>query len=258
MAGTAISYNSNSLQTDNIITSDISHESSPTIDAKPMALSHTSQSRIPYVSYPSKEITISGKVTGSSVADLDSKLDTFRGYLVGKDKNLDIAYAGSTRRYIATPTAVRIDRPGGLSFANFQVTFLCSQPFGQATSDNTVLSATGRTSSSYNDSYSFPGSAPEQRPKWTITLTALTGGTDKYIAVGNNATGEQIKITRTWATNDVVEIDSANKTVKVNGTEVDFEGAFPLFGNGSQTLTYLDNLTTRTFNITVVNTPLYL
>src|SRR4051812_12167506 len=116
---TNISFDSNSLQTANILTDTIGHEQIPNKIAQMFQLAHANQSAIPFVSYASKSIRVSGKVIGSSIADLDSKLDTFRGYFLGTDKNLDIDYNGPTRRYVATVNGITIDRPGGLAYANF-------------------------------------------------------------------------------------------------------------------------------------------
>ena len=98
----------------------------------------------------------------------------------------------------------------------------------------------------------FLGNAPEQYPVITITLTAVTGGSAASIFVGNNGTGQQLTITRTWSASDVLVIDTFNRTVKVNNVEVDFGGHSPLFAPGAGTLGYVDTFTTRTFTISAV------
>jgi hypothetical protein len=259
MAGTNITFNSNSLQTSTILTDDIDHHATPVIDAKLYPLAHANMSNIPYVDYPNKIIPITGTLIGTSIANLDGLIDTFKGYLVGIGKNLDIDYNGGTRRYVATVAkAPTIKRPGGLTFAKFGAEFTCTNPFGTDTSNTTALSAAGRTSGSYSDSYTFLGSAPYQRPVITITITALTGGTGASISYGNGNTGQQIVVTRTWAANDVLVIDTFNKTVTVNGFNVVFTGAFPWFAPGSQTLQYADSFATRTFTVSVVYLVSYL
>ena len=182
MAGTAISFDGNNLQTANIFTADIVHEQYPDKYAPVYPIAHENKSNIPFMDYPSKTITIRGKVTDTSAVALDSTLDTFRSYFRGKDKNLDIGYGSGTRRYTATATAIGIDRPGGLNFANFEISFTATLPFGSDTSSTTALNQTGRTSSIYaSDSHSFLGTAPVQLPVFTVSLTSTSTSTTNQV-----------------------------------------------------------------------------
>lgn len=253
----AISFDSNNLQTYSptsavgIITNDIEHTDLPTKDVSLWSLANTNQSVIPYVGYPSKAITLRGAIVGSSQANLDSRIDSFKAYFLGKDKNLDIEYNGTTRRYVATATGIPIVRKEKPLWATFEISFICTLPFGKNTTATTALSASGRTSSAYTDSYTFLGSAPFQLPVITITYSAVTGGAS-FVSFGNNGNGQGITITdQTWVASDVLEIDVANRTVKKNGVEIDFLGAFPEFAPGAQNFSYSDGFTTRTFAITV-------
>jgi hypothetical protein len=258
MPGTSISFDGNSLQTANILAQNIAHEGLPMKDAKIFALSNANRSTIPYVQYPNKSIRVSGQINGSSIADLDARIDAMKAFLLGTDKNLDIDYSGTTRRYIATVNATSFERPGGLLFANWVIDFICTQPFGQNTATTSALNQSGRTASSYSDVHVFLGSAPFQLPVITITFSVLTGGTAQTLFFGNNGNGQGISVTRTWLSTDVLVIDCVNKTVTVNGSPVAFTGAFPEFPPGSQTLGYSDTFTTRTFAITVNYYPMFL
>jgi Phage tail protein len=249
---TAISFDGNDLQASGILTSLIDHESQPEQDMKMYALAHASMSKIPYRSYPRKPIVLRGTLLASGIAAMDALADTFRAYFKGKDKNLDIGYNSTTRRYVCTAKRVVIQRPEGLNHAKFFVELVATEPFGRDTTTTMALNDTGNTSSSYSDTYSFLGNAPYQQPIVTITYTALTGGTAKTVTFANVTNGQQCSITRTWATNDILIIDATLKKVTVNGTEVDFSGAIPEFEVGSQSFSYSDNLTTRTFNYNIV------
>jgi hypothetical protein len=260
----ALSFDSNSLQTYSpttrvgIITNDIDFSDIATKSMSMFPIANSNLSAISSVNYPNKTITITGGVSGSSASDLDSRLDTFRGYFIGTDKNLDITYNGSTRRFIATANTVNITRGANGKYATFSIEFICTSPFGTDTSNTTALSATGRTGSSYSDAYIFLGTAPAQLPVITITINSLTGGTGAYILVGNDDTGQQIIVTNNFSADDVLEIDCYNKTVKLNGTDVDFVGGFPEFVPGASHIDYADNFTTRNFDISVVYKKLYL
>lgn len=171
----SISFDSNSLQTyspatrTGIVTNDIQHTDLPPRDIAILALANANLSVIPYINYPSRKITIAGAVIGSSQADLDSRIDTFKKYFNGKDKNLDIAYGTGTRRYTATVNTLTMDRKPKALFANFAIEFVCTLPFGVDTSPTTALNASNRTNQSYVDAHTFSGNAPCQLPLVTIT-----------------------------------------------------------------------------------------
>lgn len=260
----AITFDSNDLQTYSgvtkvgIITNGIEHTNLPDKDIALFALANTNQSVMPYAGYPTKKITIKGAIAGSSSADVDSRIDTFKAYFNGKDKNLDINYNGTTRRYCATANSIAVTKQQKALFAEFQIEFICTLPFGKNTSATTALNASGRTASGYTDSHTFLGTAPYQLPVITITYAAVTGGTG-FVAFGNNANGQGITITdQTWAAADVLEIDVYNRTVKKNGVEIDFLGAFPEFAPGAQNFSYSDGFTTRTFTELVTYYPMWL
>lgn len=260
----AITFDTNNLQNFNyatrvgIITNSIEHTNLPTKDAALFGLANTDRSVIPYVGYPSKAITIGGVIVGSTSADLDSRIDSFKAYFLGKDKNLDIEYNGTTRRYCATANSISVIRQQKSLYATFEVQFVCTLPFGKNTTATTALNQSGRTLSGYTDPYTFLGTAPFQLPVFTITYAAVTGGA-AYVQIGNNANGQSIMITdQTWIAGDVLEIDVANRTVKKNGSEIDFLGAFPEFAPGAQTFSYSDGFTTRTLTELVTYYPMWL
>lgn len=257
--GTAITFASNDLQTTSIVTESIDVADIPEKDLKIYALAGANASKIPNdPNYPRRRIRLAGSLNASSIAAMDALEDTFKGYFRERNQNLDKGHNGGTRRYVASVESLVIDRPGGLAFANFTIGLVCTDPFGRDTSTTSALSAAGRTAATYSDNHTFLGNAPFQLAVATITVTALTGGTSKTITWGNGGNGQAISVTRTWTAADILEIDTINKTVKVNGVEVEFTGAFPEFPPGAQAMAYDDGFTTRTFTISVVYTPGYL
>lgn len=247
----AISFNSNDLQTSSILTAVISIESWPTRLLNVSSIAHGNKSIISGSIFPSKQGFIKGKIVGSGINDTDSKIDTFKKYFNGIEKNLDIDYNGTTRRFIATASSVNIDRPEGLSYADFEVTFIINKPFSSDTSLTNAITASARTLATYSDSYTFLGTAERQSPIFTVEYTAISGGTAKTVSIGNANTGQQLSVTRNWATNDVLIINTQDLSVTVNGIDIDFSGAFPDFELGAQTIDYSDNFTSRTFDYDV-------
>lgn len=261
----AVSFDGNSLQTfdraalTGIITDTIDHASIPDKIVNMFNLAHASAQVQTYSGYSSKMITIKGTVAGSSESDLDSRLDTFRGYFLGSAKNLDIQQAGGTRRWITTLNSASITISENKRYATFTLQFMCLIPFGSDTATTTALNQTGRTSNSYSDNYTFLGNAPSLLPKITITLTAVSATGSQQLSWGNSDTGQTIVITRNnWTAGDVVVIDCDARTVTVNGVAVDFSGAFPEFTPGAHGMVYADTFNSRTMTENVVYYKRYL
>lgn len=251
-----LTFNSNDLQTFNIatqvgiVTNSIEHTSLPEKVMQLYGLADADGSSIPAINYPSKKITIGGIIVGSTQADLDSRIDTFKGYFTGKDKNLDIAYGSGTRRYVATPNAVSVVRQQKALFATFQVEFLCTNPFGLDTSSTNLWTAKNNfTSATFTETPTVGGNAPFQLPIFTITIDALTGAGD-YLLISNDNNNQEIMLNGLGLTaGDVIVIDCVERTVTVNGDEVDYFGTFLELEPGANSITYTDGFTTRTVDV---------
>lgn len=250
MAG-AISYNTNSLQTSSIVTSEIDHHSAPDNDVTLLAIAFASRNKAILNNYSGKTISIEGTLVAASISAMDTLEDTFKGYLVGREKNLDIEHATGTRRYIVTPTSVRVDRPGGLNYGNFFAKFLCSSPFGVDIALTTLDTTTGYTSATRNIAVTMVGSAEFQYPIIAITLNSGTQLSNGTVSIGNNSNGQVLQINRNWVAGDVITVDTYENLVKVNNVEVPFTGAIPVFGPGAQTITYADTFLTRNVDFAI-------
>lgn len=218
-------------------------------------LARTNRGRVSSAFYTKRDISVRIAIHGSSRNDAERILDSLLAILVGKEKELVVLQAGAARKYICTLADVPIVEAGGAYF-ELNLIFTCSDKYGYDTAYTTIVNATGITAASRNDNYTFDGSAPTQAPFITVYYSAVSGGTSKTVTIGNGSTGQQVSITRNWAAGDRIEIDAVGNaangykpTVKVNGVEVAYSGAIPEFGKGAGTLTYSDNLTTRTFNL---------
>ena len=175
----------------------------------------------------------------------DESVDQLYAILQGKEKALVISYGSSTRQFTATVSNIGIsDVMGGHGVLDIE--FSLADPFGQAVASNT-LSNTVRSGASSTENIVVEGTAEKQQPIITITISALTGGTAKYVKVGNPATSQEITISRDYTAGDVIVInENAVNPVTVNGNPVDFTGAIPSWAPGAGTVSYEDNLTTRT------------
>ncbi len=259
-----ITYDSNDLQSYNrstrvgINTNKIEHTDIPAAVAQLLSLADTDGSVIPDITYPSRVVKVAGTIHGSTQADLDSRIDTFKGYFRGKDKNLDIAYGSSTRRYIATKNSVGISREQKALYATFTVEFICTNPFGLDTSATSLISSLNYTSATLTSTPTVGGTAPYQLPIFTITIDALTGDGD-YIQIANdNNTQEMLLYGLGLEAGDVLVIDCVNRVVTLNGTEVDYYGTYLVLEPGANSITYTDGFTTRTVDIVAEYTKRYL
>jgi len=251
----SISFNSNSLQTytpssgAGIIVNEINHSNMPVKEAALFSIANADKSAIPNVNYPSKVVTIAGVLTHTSQANLDALIDTFKGYLTGKDKNLDIGYGASTRRYIATVNSITITRGNTNLIATFSIEFICTYPFGKDTSLTSITNTLNHTSATLTVTPTIAGSAPTQMPIFTITIDAKTG-TGDYVSIANNNNNQQIMLLNLGLTaGDVIVIDCDERTVTVNGNDVDYFGTFLELEPGANSLTYSDGFDTRTVDI---------
>lgn len=253
-----LTFDSNDLQTYNpatrtgIVTNRIEHSDIPAQVAELMSLADTDGSVIPDINYPSRIVRIGGSIHGSSQADLDSRIDTFKGYFRGKNKNLDIAYGASTRRYIATKNTVSISRSNTALYATFSIEFICTNPFGLDTSNTTLISQSNYTSATLTATPTIGGTAPYQLPVITITIDALTGAGD-YIQLSNDLLNQEMLLYGLGLTaGDVLVIDCVNREVTLNGDPIDYNGTFLVLEPGASSITYTDGFTTRTVDIGAV------
>lgn len=253
-----VSFNSNNLQTYSpttnvgIITNLLEHTDIPEQVAELIAIADGNSSVIPAINYPWKRIPFAGAIKGSTQDDLDARIDTFKGYFNGKNKNLDIDYAGTTRRYIATKNALTISRKQTALFATFAGEFVCTKPFGVETSSTSIVNSQNYTSSTLNMTPTIGGSAPYQYPIFTITIDALTG-TGDFIQISNDNNGQEMMLYGLGLTaGNVVVIDCFARTVTVDGTLVDYNGTFLELEPGANSLTYTDGFTTRTVDIVAI------
>lgn len=251
-----LSFNTNSLQTYNpatrtgINTNFIDHTNLPDMVAELYAKADADGSSIPSINYPSKRVAIGGTIHGSSQSDLDSRIDTFKGYFNGKDKNLDITYGAGTRRYIATKNAIAIERQQTALFATFKVEFICTNPFGLDIAATALWATkTGFTSATFTEAPTVDGTAPYQLPVITITVNSFTGAGD-YVQISNDNNNQELLIYGQAITaGDVIVIDAAERKVTINGTEVDYYGTFLELEPGANSITYTDGFTTRNVDV---------
>lgn len=200
--------------------------------------------------YTNKQIAVRTSITATTRAAVEERFDQLMAILQGLKKDLVLSQSAGVRRYVCTLADISWHQSGG-AYLEFDLIFSCDETFGSDMTATTVLSLSGVTSSTRGDQIAFGGSAPWQQPLIIVQYTAITAGTNEDVVIGNPATGQSVTITRNWETGDRLEIDVANATVKVNGYDVEFDGALPEWKVGTGNWSYSDSLTTRTFSATI-------
>lgn len=199
-------------------------------------------------SYGSKKVTIQGHIGANSRELFMSARSTLFKTLETQEATLRVPIKNLPIEYTATVENIVIkDSAGG--YGEFEVTFLCSDPFGYDRDLRTLINGTLATTATQEITYLEAIGGDYKTPLTiTATLADLTGGTAKYLTFTNTA-GDYITITRTWTVGDVLVIDMKNKTCKVNGANVDYTGYFWETGVGDLSFIYADSLTTRSVGI---------
>lgn len=219
-------FNSYDLQTSSVVSSGIVHENTPHREI--VTEDRPRQERIYIVDtyWKSRTIKVLGTIIQSSQSDADTELDDLKENLIGTEQNLDIDYAGGTRRYKATVKSIKSNREHyHISHLPYEIEFFCADPFGYATS-STNHSDDDITSSPHTSSVTIAGS---YNPLPTITMTVDSETDMTVIKFENTTTGDEIQVSRSFADAEVLEIDCDEMTVEVDDTAVDYSGGFPEF-----------------------------
>ena len=206
------------------------------------------------IKHDSKIIDFDGYIIAPSRTAFEQALDTLKLKTSGIEKTLIVSQAGYSRKYTATKQNIVLEHIEA-GKARISLAFQANYPFGRA-SDLTTVNYTA-TSSPYGLSHTFLGTAVA-RPTITITVDSMTGGTTKYIGVGNSSTGQQVQVTRTWTNGDIVQFNLDYQAVYVNSAISDYSGVFPEYYPDTSTAYVYDNLTTRSLSVEMTYAAQYL
>lgn len=244
------------MQSSGVTVTDTNIYSAPQNRIQADALAETDGALIVKQQYQPKTFTVDGILRADTIALFESLLDGFKVAMSRKNQGLDIDYAGGTRRWLASYQNMVITKRGNTS-ARFSVELLSPDGMGWNVTESTLVAATTVTAASQVLDVSVDGSYKTE-PLIAVTVTSLTGGTAKTVSLANSTTLRGISITRTWAANNVLEVDSLKKTVFVNNAPVEFTGQFPEFEPGGAGVSYIDDFTTRSVSVSATYTKRWL
>lgn len=237
----SITYDGTSIATANIVTRRAMHESSADRLLDTMRLTRRDGEIIVDDSLAPKTIVVEGVLVGSSLSDLETKIDSLKELCARKDKNLDISFAGGTRRYVCRMTKITFDRDFfNIIHVPYTIQFFVATGLGKDSSETTAKDTSGITATETNSAITFVGSY-QPKPRHKITLT--TRGNADVARISNQDTGDYIDVVLDGFSNgDYLEVDEENQTVKKNGTtNLNWVGKFPsvIIGANNLRLTIL-------------------
>jgi hypothetical protein len=208
----------------------IKHESPPERILNILDLPRDDGSVLISSKYGRKYIPIQGVLVGSSESDLESKIDTFKELFSRTNKNLDITFAGATRRYKASVESFSFDRDYyNISYVPWQARFVIVEGVGEDTTETAYKNEDEITpgSDGVQSAWTLAGTAPP-KPRVTITPNA-TGADCRGVAIVNEDNSQRIMVPVSGglASGTPIEIDFRLKTAKLAGVETEYLGQFP-------------------------------
>lgn len=218
----------------------------PTRNVNIHKLARRSLSIVTSAEYSQKMIPVLMRVCSGSRQDTEETLTDIKGLLQPQNGTLEVLQSNRQMEYTATMNEFNIEWDG--SYAWVQIIFLISTPVGTSAEQEPLVSFS--TSLSSDGASFFVDGSYIAEPLVTVTLSAVTGGTGS-VSLFNASTNQGITISGTFTDGDVIEVDSLNYTVLINGVNTDFEGLFPVFPPGSQRIGYSDTFSSRTVTVTV-------
>ena len=213
----------------------IKHESAPDRMLDIVGLAKEDGAVLISEKYNTKRIVVAGNIKANTQTALETAIDTFKELFSRNEKNLDIGWAGGTRRYVATCERHDFDRDYmHIGFVPWVAEFIVPSGVGKDTATTAAINATSVNTSPYTSSVTLGGTA-EPKPIITLTVGAGCAATVLGFSFENTDTDEKIVVNYAsgFSNTDVIEINRDEKTVELNGESIAFHGIFPNFIIGS-------------------------
>lgn len=218
-------------------------------------LARRDKSLLTSAEYSSKNIYIYVFVGGDTADEIQANFDTLKGYIQEPEGVIRVNQGGDEVEYVGTLNGITDKKYVGPTLS-FTLQFVCADPIGKDAVGRELFDTTVITSSTYTKNFTVEGSFAAS-PRFSLTYSSITSGTNKSISILNASTGKGIKITRNFSSGDIVTINSDTFEVIVNGAPTDFQGQFPTFLPGSRSLQYIDDFSARSVSLSSTYTRQY-
>lgn len=232
--------------------------SAPDVENKAIDMARTDGTKEVFSRYRDRSISVEGYITTASESAADTALDVLKAFMKTLD-NLDVGYAGGTRRWNCRFTNLQITRNAeDINQMLYRATFYSPKPYAKDTT-STYLYNAAVTSGSNSLAVSVAGSYPAT-PIFTLTINSISPSGPKTITIGNPAESSYLAITGSFIAGDVITIDTnpESRSVKHNGVVIPSTGPFPAWAPGSGTLSVTDTATARNITVSAPYPPRYI
>lgn len=232
-----ISFDGFWLQNSKIIVSKINVDDTPEVDYSDVPTARADGVTFLSKYWRKRKIIISWYIKDDAKVLLDTAMDDLKKNLRKSDSIFRYKMADDSYRQIsATMTSVQFSREHyHITHCPFTIEFETSEPFIYDSSLETSLVETVTTSPLVTEITNEWSEVSQ--PQIYLIFNSATSVTSVAFDCG----GRTLTISETIATNDVILIDSLNKTVTLNGTLKDYTGTFPFFDIGTNILTFTIN-----------------
>ena len=172
--------------------------------------------------YKDRSITIEGHIRAENYEEMQKKIDALKKAIATKQGYFEFKFGESYRRILCTlANSDIISRESyDVDHGKFTLTFRAEKPFWSEKQRGSVLFQ------GVNDEINgdvFNEGSEYSEPIINILVNSASGASELSIAVGKEA----IKIAKNLNANDIIDINTEEKTVVINGQPTDFSGKFP-------------------------------
>ena len=198
----------------------------PPISEKTIEIPKFDGSVLSSMKFDKHKLPCIGTITGSSYDDLKTKIETLSAYLY-RDTTRALIFNNQSDRYYNVMVRDKIAvAQKNIVKAAMLIIFTADDPFAY---DNTANTDT-QSSFNVNGDTFIIANAGHTFAYPVITITFNQAQTHIYIE-NNSIEDNRFDISRSFEADDVLEVDSKNRTVKLNGT-ADYTGV----GDGGESL----------------------
>jgi hypothetical protein len=233
-----VTYDSSSISSGNYRVKTIKHDSTPGNLINSLKATRQDGQIIISDNYDVKIIEITGIIYGTSGGNLETNIDSFKELVARDDKNLDIGYAGGTRRYVCRLLSCDIPREFyHLTYAPYIVKFFVPLGIGKASSETTAWDTPEITDISTTKLYTFLGS---YQPKPRHVITKGTRGNLDVVRISNTITAGFFVVGTSYTILTVGTTDFTLIGASSNTVGVFFKATGVGSGTGTAMLNYMD------------------
>ena len=222
----------------------------PNRDVKSFALTQTDKSVTTSAFYSSRPVNIRGIIVATGREDLDTSISELRNILEAKNQTLQLPVFGLQRQLknVTVSNVAFQDTAGG--YTGFDIEFNAADPFFYGTTLLEVLSVINLTSGNKSYPITFSGTA-KQEPIIRYIVDAVGSTTSRIVSLINPALEQTLAINRVWSVGDELIVNCSEKTVKVNGVDVEFTGTILYWSRGAGHINYTDEFSSRQVDLNV-------